>query len=38
VEKSGQFTELMSLFLYHLYRKIVRETAAPHREDKASLD
>ena len=24
-DKSGQFAELMSLFLYHLYRRIVRE-------------
>ena len=26
-DKSGQFAELMSLFLYHLYRRIVREPA-----------
>ena len=32
-EKSGQFTELMSLFLYHLYRRIVRDTAHSRRED-----
>ena len=36
-EKSGQFSELMSLFLYHLYRRIVRETARPGSEDKATL-
>jgi len=27
-EKGSQFTELMSLFLYHFYRKVVRETAS----------
>ena len=32
-EKSGQFSELMSLFLYHLYRRIVRETARPGPEE-----
>ncbi len=33
-EKSGQYAELMSLFLYHLYRRIVRETtpATPTEE------
>lgn len=28
-EHSSQFTELMSLFLYHFYRKIVNETVSP---------
>jgi DNA-binding transcriptional MerR regulator len=37
-EKSGQFSELMSLFLYHLYRRIVRETGSPGCEDKKSVD
>ncbi len=37
-EKSGQFTELMSLFLYHLYRRIVRDAAPPRCEDKQPLD
>jgi hypothetical protein len=27
-EKSGQFAELMSLFLYHLYRRVVRDASA----------
>lgn len=31
-DKSGQFAELMSLFLYHLYRRIVREPAPKNRE------
>jgi hypothetical protein len=25
VEKGSKFTEIMSLFLYHLYRKVVKE-------------
>ena len=31
-EKGSQFTELMSLFLYHFYRKIVKETTSTHAE------
>jgi DNA-binding transcriptional MerR regulator len=31
-EKSSQFTELMSLFLYHFYRKIAKETTSTHGE------
>jgi len=37
-EKSGQFTELMSLFLYHLYRRIVRDAVPSRREGKEPLD
>ena len=32
-EKGAQFSELMSLFLYYLYRRIVRETARSGREE-----
>ncbi len=32
-EKRNQFTELMSLFLYHFYRKTVKETASVHGEE-----
>lgn len=31
-EKGSQFAELMSLFLYHFYRKIVKETTSTHAE------
>jgi len=37
-EKDAQFSELMSLFLYYLYRRIVRESARPRPEDNVSLD
>lgn len=37
-EKEAQFSELMSLFLYHLYRRIVRESAQPRPKEKVSLD
>ncbi len=33
-EHSSQFTELMSLFLYHFYRKIVNETVSPQGDVK----
>ena len=36
IEKNGQFSELMSLFLYHLYRRMVRETTPPRREERES--
>ena len=35
-EKREQFTELMSLFLYHFYRKTVKETASAHGEKPLS--
>lgn len=37
-EKSAQFSELMSLFIYHLYRRIVREAAHSGRENKDPSD
>jgi len=38
VEKGGQFAELMSLFLYHLYRRIVRDPAPSTWEDAEPQD
>ena len=35
-EKNGQFSELMSLFLYYLYRRFVREAARSRREETTS--
>lgn len=35
-EKGAQFSELMSLFLYYLYRRMVRETARTRREETNS--
>jgi len=35
-EKGAQFSELMSLFLYYLYRRMVRETGHPGREENES--
>lgn len=36
--KSGQFSELMSLFLYHLYRRMVRETTPSRRGERETRD
>jgi DNA-binding transcriptional MerR regulator len=35
-EKNAQFSELMSLFLYYLYRRMVRETGHPGGEETTS--